>query len=557
MAANDDEGLVVCITGLLSDPYIEPEHLKEATRHLLNLCEKSANLLPILRNKLYSVLPNVLMFWLGKVLDDDQPMKYTMDVTEACFWMLLVLPSFNYPREDNSIKELFHLSTSIIKSPSKFKVSDFCFFLLDRISILLKREPRLLGEILECFVFLEGVLDLFQCESNLSGRVSLWRIIRLLFKNTRNTQLASVLNRKVKLLEVELIVFRVGRNADAKEIRTIQKAVKEINDYLIDVPQYNTGRLSCCINKYGVSNRFEVFNDEYARCVYSVIYTETDIVMEDHAENIIKTKNSLGIDAINAALLHMEIARPLVIDILASGDPDGNSDKHQAFKNLLFVSNMVFGELASSLLPWTRVFDVTASQVEQAVRDKAWIAYDFSLTLVGRDIDAGKLITLREKQQKYRLSDELAEELFKRHTRKLVKENISAALRELKTAQTSKELDKILDFNSQLIKFGKHPDASRFARGLGTICLLDGERDDDMKLLFRRYVLDSLSGVRIEETKRAALNQLGNIFGICEREAKAIIVESALQLFDQISARDLKAAASQAEFPSNPPGSES
>lgn len=89
-----------------------------------------------------------------------------------------------------------------------------------------------------------------------------------------------------------------------------------------------------------------------------------------------------------------------------------------AFENLLFVSNLVFGELASSLLLWTRVFKVSGSQVEQAVRYKACVAYDFSLTLVGRDIDAGKLITLREKQLKYSLSDELAEELFKRHTRK-------------------------------------------------------------------------------------------------------------------------------------------
>lgn len=151
---------------------------------------------------------------------------------------------------------------------------------------------------------------------------------------------------------------------------------------------------------------------------------------------------------------------------------------------------------------------------------------------------------------------------FLRDTRKLVKENILEALRLSsllklifeQTAQTSKELDKILDFNSQLIKFGNHPNASRFARGLGTIFLLDGDRgNDDMKLPFRRYVLDSLSGVRIEEKKRAALNQLRNIFGICERESKAIIVESALQLFDQISARHLKASASQADFPNNPP----
>lgn len=46
---------------------------------------------------------------------------------------------------------------------------------------------------------------------------------------------------------------------------------------------------------------------DFARCVYMVIYTQTDVLMEDQAEIIIKTKNSLGIDHLDAAILHLEV----------------------------------------------------------------------------------------------------------------------------------------------------------------------------------------------------------------------------------------------------------
>ncbi|KAK1377397.1 hypothetical protein POM88_024141 [Heracleum sosnowskyi] len=74
------------------------------------------------------------------------------------------------------------------------------------------------------------------------------------------------------------------------------------------------------------------------------------------------------------------------------------------------------------------------------------------------------------------------------------------------TRQPIEELDKILEFNSLLITLKKHPDASSFARGLGTVFLLGGEYDgdrkmDDLKLLYRTYVTDSLSSGRMEEDK--------------------------------------------------------
>lgn len=77
------------------------------------------------------------------------------------------------------------------------------------------------------------------------------------------------------------------------------------------------------LGRYGVRDPFEVYNNEYAQCVYMVIYTQTDVLMEDQAEIIIKTKNSLVIDHLDAAILHLEIGRNLVKHIESSVDPDG------------------------------------------------------------------------------------------------------------------------------------------------------------------------------------------------------------------------------------------
>ncbi|OMP10668.1 hypothetical protein COLO4_04363 [Corchorus olitorius] len=72
--------------------------------------------------------------------------------------------------------------------------------------------------------------------------------------------------------------------------------------------------------------------------------------------------------------------------------------------------------------------------------------------------------------------------------------------------QAVAELDKILAFNDLLISLSKHPDADLFARGVGPVSLVGGEYDsdrkmDDLKLLYRAYVTDSLSGGRMESHK--------------------------------------------------------
>ncbi|MBA0552794.1 hypothetical protein Golob_023573 [Gossypium lobatum] len=325
--------------------------------------------------------------------------------------------------------------------------------------------------------------------------------------------------------------------------------------------------------KYGVSKQDEAFNmelcDLYCRFVSSVLSSGSEDLRGDEVETIISFKNALGIDDPDAASMHMEIGRRIFRQRLETGDRDGDLEQRRAFQRLIYVSTLVFGDASTFLLPWKRVFKVTDAQVEIAIRDNAKQLYASKLTSVGRDVGEELLVSLRKAQLKYKLSDELAKDLFMEHKRKLVEENISVALNILKSRartvggvkQAVEELDKILSFNDLLISLSKHPDADRFACGLGPVSLVGGEYDsdrkmDDLKLLYRAYVSDSLSGGRMEKDKLTSLNQLRNILGLGNKEAEAIILDVTSKVYQKrlseaFQGGDLEMADSKAAFLQN------
>lgn len=326
-------------------------------------------------------------------------------------------------------------------------------------------------------------------------------------------------------------------------------------------------------NKYGVSKQDEAFNAEicdiYCLFVTSVLPTGGEDLKGDEVDKIINFKNALGIEDPDAAAMHMEIGRRIYRQGLETGDRDGSVEQRRAFMKLIYVSTLVFGEASSFLLPWKRVFKVSDAQVEIAIRDNAKQLYANRIKSLGRDIDVEQLASLREAQRSYRLSDELAEELFREHIRKLVEESISSALAILKSrtrtvrgvTQVVEVLDKVLAFNNLLISLKNHPDADRLARGVGPVSLIGGQYDvdrkmDDLKLLYRAYVTDSLSGGRLEENKLAALSQLKNILGLGKREAEAILLDVTSKVYRKrlaqvVSSGDLELADSKAAFLQN------
>ncbi|KAI4385245.1 hypothetical protein MLD38_003296 [Melastoma candidum] len=322
--------------------------------------------------------------------------------------------------------------------------------------------------------------------------------------------------------------------------------------------------------KYGVSKEDEAFNAElsdiYLRFVTSVLPPGGQELRGDEVDKIVKFKSALGIDDPDAAAMHIEIGRQSFRQRLETGDREAEAEQRRAFQKLIYVSTLVFGDASTFLLPWKRVFKITDSQVEVAIRDNAQRLYASKLKTVGRDLNAELLESLREAQLMYRLSDELAADLFKGHTRKLVEDNISSALNILKSrtraangvAQAVLELDKVLSFNNSLIALKAHPNADRFAPGVGPVSLIGGEYDsdrkmEDLKLLYRSYLSDSLSSGRIEESKLDALSQLRNIFGLGKREAEAIKLDVTSKVYRKrlaqaVSGGDLEAADSKAAF---------
>ncbi|KAF3454828.1 hypothetical protein FNV43_RR05276 [Rhamnella rubrinervis] len=360
-------------------------------------------------------------------------------------------------------------------------------------------------------------------------------------------------------------------NASAPEVAAV-----ELHNYVAgsdDPSAVKKEDIGVIAKKYGVSKQDEAFNAElsdlYCRFVSSVLPPGNQDLKGDEADTIVKFKNALGMDDPEAAAMHMEIGRRIFRQRLETGDRDDNIEQRRAFQKLIYVSTLVFGEASSFLLPWKRVFKVTDSQVEIAIRDNAQRLFASKLKSIGRDVNVEHLVSLREAQRLYRLSDQHAEELFKEHTRKLVEENISAALSILKSrtravnavAQVVEELNKILALNNLLISLKNHPDADHFSPGVGPLSLIGGEYDDDkkmddLKLLFRAYVIDSLSNGRMEENKLSALNQLRNIFGLGKREAETIVLDVTSKVYRKrlaqaVTGGDLEAADSKAAFLQN------
>ncbi|KAL9236764.1 hypothetical protein vseg_011398 [Gypsophila vaccaria] len=370
------------------------------------------------------------------------------------------------------------------------------------------------------------------------------------------------------------VALGVGAGAAAFSVNSAAPLVAAANlhNYVAsaaDPLELDTEHILALPSKYGVSKQDEAFSSELCDLYISFVSSVLPPVNEDlkgtEVETIIKFKKALGIDDPDAANMHIELARRIFRQRLETGDREGDVEQRRAFQKLVYVSTLVFGEASAFLLPWKRVFKITDAQVEVAIRDNAQRLFSQRLKSVGRDLDVTQLAELREAQLSCRLSDELAEEMFKDHTRGLVEENISRALVLLKSRTRSggagevvKEIDNILAFNNQLLALRSHPDAESLARGIGLVSLVGGEYSsdrklDDLKLLYRAYVADSLSSGRMEETKLAALNQLKNIFGLGNREAEAITMDVTSKVYRKmlgqaVSSGSLEAAESKAAF---------
>ncbi|MCO5581174.1 hypothetical protein L7F22_035052 [Adiantum nelumboides] len=142
------------------------------------------------------------------------------------------------------------------------------------------------------------------------------------------------------------------------------------------------------------------------RFVTGVIPPGNDDLRGDEPDTILMFRNALGLEDPDAAAVHIEIGRRIFRQRLETGDKDTAVQERRAFQKLVYVSNLVFGDASKFLLPWKRVFQLTDSQVEIAMRDNAQRLFQAQLKSLGADLDLDKFVALRKLQLKLKLSDE-------------------------------------------------------------------------------------------------------------------------------------------------------
>ncbi|CAN6323635.1 unnamed protein product [Urochloa humidicola] len=346
-------------------------------------------------------------------------------------------------------------------------------------------------------------------------------------------------------------------------------AAVELHNYVAghdDPTSLESGEVEAIAKKYGVSTQDAAFKAElcdlYARYVYSVLPPGDEDLKGSEVDAIIKFKRALGLDDVDAANMHMEIGRRIYRERLETSDRDADMEQRRAFQKLIYVSNLVFGDQSVFLLPWKRLFGVTESQIDIAMRENAKSLYSSQLKSIGRGLDIGTLIDVRRAQLAYKLSDEIAAEMFREHVKKLLEENISSALDILKSripdslTQAVEEVKSVIRFNSSLTILSKHPEADQFARGLGPISL-GGEHDhdrraDDLKILYKAYATEVLSDGIVDDQKLAPLSELRNIFGLGKREAEGILSDVKAHIYRRTLAKafntELASVPSKAAF---------
>lgn len=237
--------------------------------------------------------------------------------------------------------------------------------------------------------------------------------------------------------------------------------------------------------------------------------------------------------------------------------------ERKTFQKLVYVSQLVFGEASKFLLPWKRVFKVSESQVEVAVRENALRLFESKLTSTGAEPDLNILRDLRNYQLRCKLPDEVAATAFQKAARERIEGHVSKALEIVKARTRVKdlrkvttELDAVRNYNTALAAVSKKGGRGELVPGVGSVSISGGDTPramDDLKLLYQTYLMEALSDGRLEEREALALTELRNVFGLGKREAEAIGVEVTTRVYkrllaEAVSGGALEAAPSKAAF---------
>ncbi|KAL3700437.1 hypothetical protein R1sor_018459 [Riccia sorocarpa] len=363
-----------------------------------------------------------------------------------------------------------------------------------------------------------------------------------------------------------------GATAYALNSSAPHVAAVELHNVLVNHPDPESLKreeVDSIAKKFGVSRNDERFvselRDLYDRYITDIIPPGNEDLVGNEADHIVQFKNALGLEDPEAATVHIEIGRRIFRQRMETGDREQAVEERRTFQKLVYVSTLVFGEASKFLLPWKRVFKVTDSQVEVAVRDNAQRLFQKELANLGASVDFEEISELRKAQLKAKLNDEVAAELFREQTRKQLEVYISQALEVLKARSRIKDtkkivsvLDDMLAYNKALTALSSHADKASLCPGVGPASILGGQFEtdramDEMKQLYRTYLTEAFADGSLAPEKVESLGQLKNVFGMGNREADDILLEVTVKTYRRklaqaVSSGELDAAPSKAVF---------
>eukprot|EP01025_Chloroclados_australasicus_P017172 TRINITY_DN18743_c1_g1_i1.p1 TRINITY_DN18743_c1_g1~~TRINITY_DN18743_c1_g1_i1.p1 ORF type:complete len:1134 (-),score=210.36 TRINITY_DN18743_c1_g1_i1:514-3858(-) len=235
----------------------------------------------------------------------------------------------------------------------------------------------------------------------------------------------------------------------------------------------------------------------------------------NEAELIKGFKNLIQLSDEDAAPVHIEVGRRLSRSRLEVGtNRDLAMEERRAFQKLVYVSRLVFGEQKSAfLLPWVRVFNMSPTGVEFAVRDYAKQLFKSKITNTGD----GKLQTapaylqnLRQWQLELQLKDEYCDEIVREAAQERLVEWMDAASQCVKQRGRTKDYTIAMDAVHSLLRFNREmqflqqqqestPAEERtLVPGLGRVAIFGTKYEttpglgNDLRDIFRVYLEETL-----------------------------------------------------------------
>ncbi|KAL4522238.1 hypothetical protein Ndes2437B_g07974 [Nannochloris sp. 'desiccata'] len=276
-------------------------------------------------------------------------------------------------------------------------------------------------------------------------------------------------------------------------------------------------------------------------------------------------KAALGLNDADAAPVHIDVGRRVLRGRMESSNRGEDFEARKTFQKLIYVSSLVFGERqAAFLLPWVRVFNLNAAQLEVARRDNARALFKSRVeSLGGLRAERAALATLKTYQSEIRLADDEATSVIVEAVQSTLQNCMDRAIECVKRRSRVRDLSEAvsaireaIDFNRSLAALKGEEDVPA---GIGAATLagtswesVEG-RSKDLREIFRMYLEECLArDNEYTDALEADAADLRTIAGLGPKEASTIeneVKEKAYRklLRDEVTSGRLDSAPSKAE----------